>query len=61
MNYFRKHKIALIVLGAALALILLSSFCASMIQSDAFRVKVTDLRDESFSGTVTTNAGMGGV
>lgn len=59
MNYFRKHKIALIVLGAALALILLSSFCASMIQSDAFRVKVTDLRDESFSGTVTTNAGMG--
>lgn len=59
MNYFRKHKIALIVLGAALALILLSSFCASMIQSDAFRVKVTDLRDESFNGKVLTNSGAG--
>ncbi len=59
MNYFRKHKIALIILGAALALILLSSFCASMIQSDAFRVSVTDLRDESFNGKVKTNFGEG--
>lgn len=59
MEYLRKHKIALIVLVAALALILLSSFCASMIQSDAFRVKVTDLRDESFSGKVKTNFGAG--
>lgn len=59
MNYLRKHKIALIILACALGLILISSFCASMIQSDAFRVKVTDLRDEEFSGKVATNAGTG--
>lgn len=59
MEYLKKHKIALIVLASALALILVSSFIASLIQSDGFKVTVTDLRDESFSGTVVTNAGTG--
>lgn len=56
-DYLKKHKIALIVLAAALALILVSSFCASMVQSDAFRVKVTDLEDEAFSGKVINKHG----
>lgn len=56
-EYFQKHKIALIVLAAALALILVSSFCASMVQSDAYRVKVTDLQDEDYSGKVTNKNG----
>ncbi len=59
MEYLKKHKIALIVLAAALALILVSSFFASLIQSDGFKVTVTDLRDEAFSGQVATNAGTG--
>lgn len=56
-NYMQKHKITLMILAIALAVILVSSFCASMIQSDAFRVTVTDLRDESYSGTVTNRKG----
>lgn len=56
-NYMQKHKIALMVLAIALCVILVSSFIASMIQSDAFRVTVTDLRDEEFSGTVTNKNG----
>lgn len=57
-DYLKKHKIALIVLAAALALILVSSFCASMVQSDAFRVAVTDLQDEAFDGKVTNKNGV---
>lgn len=45
------------ILAIALAVILVSSFCASMIQSDAFRVTVTDLRDVPFEGTVTNKNG----
>lgn len=52
-EYFKKHKISLIVLAAALALILVSSFCAAMVQTNAFQVKVTELMDEEFEGTVT--------
>lgn len=59
LNYLKQHKIALIILASALALILLSSFCACMVQTDAFRVQVTDLRDEKFEGKVKTNAGAG--
>lgn len=59
MDYLRKHKVALIVLAAALALILVSSFFASLIQSDGFKVTVTDLRDEAYGGKVKTNAGQG--
>jgi len=59
LNYLKQHKIALIILASALALILLSSFCACMVQTDAFRVQVTDLRDEKFEGNVKTNAGSG--
>ncbi|MCH5152785.1 MAG: hypothetical protein J1F68_02340 [Clostridiales bacterium] len=55
MNFLRKNKKALIMLAIALAVILVSSFCASMIQSDAFRVKVTDLRNETNSGTLLGN------
>lgn len=56
-NYMQKHKISLMILAIALAVILVSSFCASMIQSDAFRVTVTDLRDVPFEGTVTNKNG----
>ena len=56
-NYMQKHKIALMVLAIALCVILVSSFIASMIQSDAFRVTVTDLRDEAYSGKLTNNEG----
>ena len=52
MEFLKKNKKALIMLAIALAVILVSSFCASMIQSDAFRVKVTDLRNETNSGTL---------
>lgn len=54
-EYFKKHKIALIVLAAALALILVSSFCAAMVQTDAFQVKVTELLDEEFENEKVTN------
>lgn len=59
MQYLKKHKVALIVLAAALGLILISSFFASLIQSDGFKVAVTDLRDVEFEGSVATNAGAG--
>lgn len=56
-EYFKKHKIALIVLVSALALILLSSFCASLVQTDGYKVKVTDLQDEKFSGKAVNKHG----
>ncbi len=56
-NYFKKHKISLIVLAAALALILLSSFFASMVQSAGYKVKVTDLRDAEYSATIENQYG----
>ena len=45
MEFLKKNKKALIMLAIALCVILVSSFCASMIQADAYRVKVTDLRN----------------
>ncbi|MCM1043383.1 MAG: S9 family peptidase [Corallococcus sp.] len=56
-NYFKTHKVSLIVLAAALGLILLSSFFASMIQSAGYKVTVTDLRDEAYSAKVTNKEG----
>lgn len=50
-NYFTKNKIAVIFLIVCLAVIFLSSFIASGIQSDGWTVEVTDLRDETNEGT----------
>ncbi len=56
-NYFKKHKLSLIVLLAALVLILVSSFCASITQSAGFTVKTTDLRDAKYEATVKNKYG----
>lgn len=53
-SYCKKNKVMLIFLVVCLAVILVSSFCASCIQSDGFSVKVSDLRDETNQGTITT-------
>lgn len=53
-SYCKKNKVMLIFLAVCLAVILVSSFCASCIQSDGFSVKVSDLRDETNQGTITT-------
>lgn len=50
-NYFTKNKVAVIFLIVCLAVIFLSSFIASSIQSDGWTVEVTDLRDETNEGT----------
>ena len=50
-NYFTKNKVAVIFLIVCLAVIFLSSFIASGIQSDGWTVEVTDLRDETNTGT----------
>ena len=53
-NFCKKNKVNLIFLGVCLLVIFVSSFCASCIQSDGFKVTVTDLRDETNTGTITT-------
>lgn len=50
-SYFTKNKVAVIFLIVCLAVIFLSSFIASGIQSDGWTVEVTDLRDETNEGT----------
>ncbi len=50
-NYFTKNKVAVIFLIVCLAVIFLSSFIASGIQSDGWTVEVTDLRNETNEGT----------
>ena len=50
-NYFTKNKVAVIFIIVCLAVIFLSSFIASGIQSDGWTVEVTDLRDETNEGT----------
>lgn len=50
-SYFTKNKVAVIFLIVCLAVIFLSSFIASGIQSDGWTVEVTDLRDETNTGT----------
>ena len=52
MEFLRKNKKALIMLAIALAVILVSSWCASMVQSDGYKVKVKDLRNATNSGTL---------
>ena len=44
--YFKKNFKQLLMLGIALAIILVSSFFGSMIQSRCWTIEVTDLRDE---------------
>ena len=53
-NFCKKNKVNLIFLVVCLLVIFVSSFCASCIQSDGFKVTVTDLRDETNTGTITT-------
>lgn len=48
--YFKKNLKSLVMLGIALALILVSSFFGSMIQSRGWSIEVTDLRDETNEG-----------
>lgn len=48
--YFKKNFKSLVMLGIALAVILVSSFFGSMIQSRGWTIEVTDLRDETNSG-----------
>ena len=48
--YFKKNFKSLVMLGIALAIILVSSFFGSMIQSRGFSIEVTDLRDETNEG-----------
>lgn len=50
MNYLKRNKKSLMMLAIALVVILVSSFFASMIQSDFYAVKVTDLRNEENVG-----------
>lgn len=50
MEYLRKNKKSLLMLVIVLAVILVSSFFASMIQSAGYKVRVTDLRDATNSG-----------
>ena len=55
MEFFRKNKKALIMLAIALAVILVSSFCAALVQTDGFQVKVTDLRNETNNNGLQPN------
>ena len=48
--YFKKNLKTLVMLGIALAIILVSSFFGSMIQSRGWTIEVSDLRDETNSG-----------
>lgn len=50
MEYLRKNKKSLLMLVIVLAVILVSSFFASMIQSAGYKVRVTDLRNATNSG-----------
>lgn len=43
-DYFIRHRRAFVFLAIALAVILVSSFCGAMVQTDAFSVSVSDLR-----------------
>ncbi len=52
MEYLRKNKKSLLMLAIALAVILVSSFFASMVQSAGYKSTVTDLRNETNSGVL---------
>lgn len=55
-SFCKKNKVNLIFLVVCLLVIFVSSFCASCVQSDGFTVKVTDLRDETNTGSITTTS-----
>lgn len=55
-SFCKKNKVNLIFLAVCLLVIFVSSFCASCVQSDGFTVKVTDLRDETNTGSITTTS-----
>lgn len=57
MEYLRKNKKSLLMLVITLAVILVSSFFASMIQSAGYKVRVTDLRSETNKGALLDDAG----
>lgn len=61
--YFKKNFKSLVMLGIALAVILVSSFFGSMIQSRGWTIEVTDLRDETNEGQFydKTNTAVEGV
>lgn len=53
MQLIKTHKKALSALIIILVIIILSSFCASCTQSNGFSVRVTQLKKETNSGTIT--------
>lgn len=55
-SFCKKNKVNLIFLVVCLLVIFVSSFCASCVQSDGFTVKVTDLRDETNTGSITNTS-----
>ena len=54
VTFCKKNKVNLIFLAVCLLVILVSSFCASCVQSNGFTVTVTDLRDATNTGSITT-------
>lgn len=55
--YFKKNFKSLVMLGIALAVILVSSFFGSLIQSRGWSIEVTDLRDAKNEGVLLDAAG----
>ncbi len=49
-GYFKKHKVAILFLVICLAVVLVTSFCQSAVQTDGWTVEVTDLRDAENEG-----------
>ena len=54
MNYFKEHKKSLICLAIGLLAILISSFCGSLVQTAGYSLSVTDLRDATNEGVMTS-------
>lgn len=53
-NYVKEHKLSLIILAIALAVILLTSFIGCLVQTSGFSVTVTELYDVKAEETVAT-------
>ncbi len=56
-KYFVKNKVAVIFLTVCLVVILISSLIGSAIQTDGWKVEVTDLRDAENEGSKVIASG----
>ena len=56
VGYISRNKKWVIFLAVCLIVIFLSSMIASGIQSDGWKVEVTDLRDATNAGTITVTS-----